>query len=674
MEEKNPQPEEEAAVAIEAPQRELQPNDIKTGSSLYDINETESGFEVNLPGLIHEQREAIFGTTKKAFATRMEAEQAVELAKERTKETFERMSLKKTFTASFYRIDDTPDGKYRVTLPGLVHSRTGYFVGTTCRDFDTWQQAKEYYLQSRENNEQLTHNPLLEIQASDDEKIAFSDLDAFNPHVAPSKTSHPIPPAVEKYITQKEKLAGEVPGTATYQATVKEKDWDKHLYAFISEYLGQEGAELSKQLNIEHLDGLTPKQAIELATQLVIDLTKYNETRSDKSTESQEKTREDQNTTVQLLSEGLKKRGDVEWNGNGVCRNFASMVKAVFEALKANQTSFNRLRDTYCTFESGREEFAPKRKKQGSLEMGGEGHAWNTFVTVSREGGANATTVDATWAKRNLETKGIENLDYTLTRMEPIVQRMAQELSATSPHKEEQLRHILSFYQLAIEKPNQTGNLVSPGEVRQFFASRALQVMVRQGVPGELPQPFAEAIGQEYAKIANDADISEIETLYKISRNHPEINFHQILREYLKDKTLSEHHAPIMIFADGNLQSLVYDELKQRPDFENFFKESPRFRVRMREVIPQLFAGFLPWAKPEDALEMRHLFKESSHLRNYEILIPRNPSEENIKSLFDKARETLRTANPARYDEVAGGLDDYQMIKRFDRLYGELKL
>jgi hypothetical protein len=162
-------------------------------------------------------------------------------------------------------------------------------------------------------------------------------------------------------------------------------------------------------LGIEHLDALTPKQAIDLATRIVIDLTKYkwSDTKDVKSDVSlkPEKTGADKSTVQQLLQEGLNRRNDPNWEGNGICRNFASSVKAVFEALKASQTRFSQLRDTYVLYEGGMDEFAPKRQKKNVMEMDRTGHAWNTFVTVSREGAANATIIDATWAKRNLDTK-----------------------------------------------------------------------------------------------------------------------------------------------------------------------------------------------------------------------------------------------------------------------------
>lgn len=674
---KAPELKQEAPTVSESVQESPKPEKKKSSFGLYDVNEVEGGFEVTMPGFFDKKREAIVGTSKQHFETREEAEQVSERAREGAKEHFEKASLEKTFTKYFYRIDETQDGKFRVVLPGLIDSKTGYYVGTTHRDFDSWSEAKDYFLQRRESEEKLTQKPLLEISTSGNEKIAFSDLDSFNPRVAPSEKSHEIPASIKKYLLGKEKLAGTEPGASTYQETTKEKDWERKLYSFVSSYLEKDGAESAKQLKIEHLESLTPKQAIELATQIVIDLTKYKlsdtkEQRGDLSAKP-EKTKADQSTVLQLLREGQLRRNDSDWEGNGVCRNFASSVKAVFEALKVNQTKFSQLRDTYCVYEGGAETFAPKRVKKNVFEMNKTGHAWNTFVTVSREAAANAVIVDATWAKRNLETKKIEGLDYTLTRMEPVVNAIGQELQETAPDKEEQLKHILSFYMLKMEKPGDTGGFVSPEEEKQFYATRALELMTRQGVPQELPKPLVEAIGQEYLKVA-DADRTEIETIYKISQSNPDLDFRNIFKNYLKDKQLSNYHVEALIFRDDNLQRAAFEEIKLNKDFDKFLKESPKFRIRMREAIPQLFIDFSPATKPEDAAELKHMVGSQGMLRNYEDMIdPRKPSEDKIKSFFEKARQSLKTVNPQKYDDSFAKLDDYQLVKQFDRIYRELK-
>jgi len=635
---------------------------------LYSINDVDGVFEVILPGLISKEPEAIVGIRRERCETREEAEDVVERARQRTKENFEKISLEKSFTNSFYRINETKDGEFRVTLPGLINSKTGYYVGTTYKDFESWPKARDFFLQHRENEENLTQKPLLEIQMSENEKIAFSDFDSFNPHIAPSEKSHEIPSSVEKYLLDEKKLAGTDPSASTYQKTIQEKNWEINLYSFVSSYLKKEGLEISEQLGIEHLDSLTPKQAIELSTQIVIDLTKY------KFSDTKIKdTKADQSTVLQLLREGQRKQGDHDWDGNGVCRNFASSVKAVFESLKTNQTKFNKLRDTYCLFEGDNETFAPKRKKQYVEEKCKSGHAWDTFVTISRDGDANAVIVDATWAKRNLETKKVDGLDYTLKRMEPFVYAMGEEFQETTSNKKEQLEHILSFYLLNIEK---LGNKVSTSSLDQeiFFATRALDLMTKIGIPQKLPKSLVESIEKACLNIADDLDKTEFETIYEISQNNSSLDYRNILKKYLKDRQLSDYHVASFIFQDDDIQKVVFDEIKHNKDFDKFLKESPKFRSRMRELLPQLFIGFSPVTKKEDAKELEFLIKSQRGLNNCRHTIDfMELSEEKLLTFYKKVRQLLREIDSEKFGGISSGLSNYQLIKQFDEIKNKLK-
>jgi len=94
----------------------------------------------------------------------------------------------------------------------------------------------------------------------------------------------------------------------------------------------------------------------------------------------------------------------------------------------------------------------------------------------------------------------------------------------------------------------------------------------------------------------------------------------------------------------------------------------------MREAVPQLFLDFSPGTKPEDATELKYLAGKSRLLSRYESMIdPRKPSEERINGFFEKARQALRAINPEKYDEMVANLDNYQLIKQYDRLDRELK-
>lgn len=518
---------------------------------------------------------------------------------------------------------------------------------------------------SEKQDPKLTKKPILEIQISKNEKIAFFDLDSFNPLVIPSEKLNKISPSIELYLLRKEKLAGTNEGASTYQETIKEKNWEGKLFYFISLYLEKHGADTIKELKIKHLDALAPKQAVELATRIVIDLSKYNKYQDEHITKI-EKTKADQSTVLELLQEGLVGQNDSHWKGNGVCRNFAS-------AVKANQTPLSQLRDTYCLYEGGDESFAPKREKKHVFEIRKTSHAWNSFVTIFQENEANTTIVDTTWAKRNLDTKQIEGLDYTLTRMEPIVHEIGEKLQKSSQGKK-QLKHILSYYMLKINMPSRTDGFANEEE-KQFYITRALKLILHQGTPEELPKSLVETISKEYQKLAGDANIEEIETLYGLSQNNPNVDFDTILRTYLKNKQLSDYHANSFIFKNDDLQRKIYNELKSNKDFDTLIKKSPSFRVRMREVLPQLFTPFSPTTQQEDTLELKYLVTHSQLLSPYKhILFDTTLSEEKIREFFGKAQQQLKAINPQKYDGTTiARLDDYHLVKLYDKLANALR-
>lgn len=702
----------------------------KKNSELYNVTEIDDdNFEAVLPGLLDKEKGLLVGTSRKRFKSREEAEAAVESSRENNRIMSERRSLEKSFTEHFYRIDETECGKFKVTLPGLLDSKTGYYVGTTSKEFDSWDEARDFYLQQLENRSRLTEHPILEVRIGEAEQVAFSDFDSFNPKVAPSEKPRCIPQSVEKYVLQREKTAGEAPSASTYQETIKEDGWERKIFAFVSSYLEKDGKELAEELGIKNLDSLTPRQAVDLTTRLVVELTKYkgSDTREQKGGGhliAPKKSRADQSAVLDLLKEGLANKNNDEWEGNGVCRNFASMTKAVFEALKVNQTKFNRLQDTYCLYDNGMDEFAPKRDKKNVVGLNRTGHAWNTFVTIS-ENEASATIVDTTWAKRNLDTGGMEGLDRTLIRMEPIIHQIASELPEDAPDREEQLNHIFSYYQLKMEDPGQTEpdilsvdelganqrayykraavenfgakydlsqvseeRLIRIGhqfraelvrtqkkkEEDQFFSSRVVDILKRQGSIPNIPEGLLKIVGEEYKTLAEDADPSEIETLWRVSKVNPEFPFNDILKTYLKDRSLTNYHAGEFISSDDGLQRAIFEQIKTHPKFEEFMKGSPSFRIRMREVAPELFVDFSPASREADARELKYFIDNSRFLRfrfghSFNV---RQPSEEGVNRFFTKAREALRNVNPEMYEQIAGGLDDYELVKRYDSLYSQL--
>jgi hypothetical protein len=273
-----------------------------------------------------------------------------------------------------------------------------------------------------------------------------------------------------------------------------------------------------------------------------------------------------------------------------------------------------------------------------------------------------------------LETKKIENLDYTLERMEPVVNAIGRELSPETPDKDDQLRHILSFYLLKMERPRTVPGIVALDDERQFYATQVLVLMDRQGVPHDIPKSLVQILGKEYLNIGGEADPTEIETLYVIYRQNSELDFSGILREYLKNKPLTDYNVGSLLFKNNELQRIVFLELRSAQNFNKLLAESPKFRIRMRELEPQVFADFSPATHMADTLELKQLIDNQQLLKPLTHFVDiRNPSAERIQKFFEKARQQLRSTNQDKYDKEVASIDDYTLVKSYDVLMKKMK-
>jgi len=643
--------------------------------NIYDVTPVNGQYQVTLPALFSFESGDLMGTHTVTAKTLDEANKIAIESKQKAFNRREQISLKKSFLKNC-KIEETPDGGYVVINSQAAtnpYSELYLLQVSGINQFGSWIEAKKFYLELRKKQEKITHRPILEIPLTESLKIAFSDIDFFDPQVAPTSESLEVPHEISNLIEFYNKNEGI--RCATYRNTKEKNNWQENLYSFISTYLKKEGKETKKRLKIEHLDCLTPKQAIDLCVQVVIDLTKYK--KSDAGHTRQD-TESDQSTVLEILKEGLNNHKDPSWEGNGVCRNFASCVKAVFEALKTNQTKYNLLRNTYCLLEGG--SVRNIRWSKNNQDKENYSHAWNSFIAVSKEGNVNSIIVDATWANRNLETKAIEKLDYTLTRMEPVIFQIGKNLANNeTPNKEEQYGKIINYYANKIEKPGQTGGFVSPNEEKQYYVSRVMDLMSKNGVPQELPEPLIKAIREVYQENSDVIPVrSEIKTLYEIKEIRDGINFRNILRRYLEDiKSFSYQDAGFLIFEDRNLQYSVITEFENinLAEFRNTIENCPNFRIRMREIKPYLVDKFSPVENSADAAELAYLInkiKIKSQIDNKFTISRYSHSKKDIEACFDLMRQHLREANPEKYEAEFAAFDDYQIVKQFNSIRNKL--
>lgn len=544
-----------------------------TGLDLYSFEELENGnYKVKLPGLYDLQNGNIVGYRHEEFDSKEKATEAINLSKERVRIRFEKISLEKGFD-QYNSIKQNEDNHFEVSLPDSFDSNGNIYVKTT-KKFDNWDDAKKYYLKGMELREKIKTEPFFDIKINENENIAFSQFDKFNPIVAPQEKPRNIPESAKKYI-----LSEGSPNSMTYEKTIKENGWEEKIFSFVASYLkSKEGESIMKQLDITNIEILTPRQAVGLATEITINLTKYNN--EEANFPEKEGTKSDNSTVMGLLQDGLKNKNNVGWEGNGICRNFATITKIIFESLKSKQTQFNYLRDTYCVYNGGIEHQTKNYVNPNSLSLktNSGGHAWNTFITIS-ENQTNSTVVDTTWAKKNLETKQIEGLDYTLKRTNTIVEKIALDsIKEKGSQISNQLSEILSYYELSvINSKNKDEGL--------YYTSGLIKLLNGvQNIP-KFPDILLDRVKRDYMTMSENTDPSEIETLYNINKSNINLPFESILDDYLKNQQFSSYHENKFIFMDDNLQIEVFNKIKNNPKFDIFFAGSNRFKSRINKIV-----------------------------------------------------------------------------------------
>lgn len=640
----------------------------------HQVLERNGTYIATLPTLVDAHRGYLFGVTEEVFDSREAAEGRVRASQEVIRVSRELQALRKTFTATYYKIEPTATGTFLVKVPCYYKSERGYLVGAATVERATWDEAKAFYLEHRRLKEQLVDHPIVDIALSDQDRIAFSTMDGFHPEITPGASMIEIPPALRGLLLTENRLNGD-PSAWTYHKTRERKDWQTGMMHIVEGYVQGKGKGLLQELGIMHLDQLTPKQAIDLSTRLVIDLTKYytrEELYLPAQGETCKTTTADNKDAIQLLQEGIIRKDDPQWEGNGVCRNFASIVKAVFEALKSAQGAFTQLANTYCLYESGKEAFAPARAEMGVFRMDERiGHAWNTFVTLNETGAAHAVVADATWGRRDLQTKAVNGLDHTLLRMEPYVyQALVKTPGNPHPMPEAEYEKGIAYYLLQIETLG-TSAQSSDHHLARFFVSRGVELLSRLPKTTAISEAALAVIEREYlAMDGKEIDVSEIETLWKVSERYPRLSFKKILYLYQSAGSTRYRH----LFINNDLQRFAFETEPDRAHAITRLQRVPEYRIRMREVLPSLFATFDPTLGHEDAAELKYLLQREPVLERLASRAQPPFEAATVATIYAQVRALLHQENPEYYLTTVAQRKDYDLIKNFRLIRRELQL
>lgn len=446
-----------------------------------------------------------------------------------------------------------------------------------------------------------TPRSLVDVAMTSTAFVRLTTLEDYQPRIAPGSPIHQLPDYVRDMLRGHPRFEPE-----TYERTVGQDGWQTEVHSLVSTYLSEtaDGQALAESLHIRSLNHLSPEQAVKLSTALVRNLSQYSLKDADRA---------DQATAASLLGEGLQRRGDPSWSGNGVCRNIAANVRAVFEALKQTQAEPSMLNNTYCVCEKGLGGAGYADKRQDLLRQRIEpedGHAWNTFVTVDSDGSAAVTKVDATWALGAPVDTIFHDLDRTDRRSVALVTTLFRR----SERAAETFADVSSYLRSLVAKSRRRSDRGTTSE-RGFQAYVTTEWLRLAGSRPELRKVVLDAgTLTEFMDVANrisgSLDRSEIATLHALDTANDGVErarLKGVIKQYANQETplKGEQEAERLLFGNTELQLLVYDAIGAR--ITALSEQSGAFRARLRELEPHQLPAFDPEHSAADMKELVYI-------------------------------------------------------------------
>lgn len=556
-------------------------------------------------------------------------------------------------------IGKTPDGEHRIIIGSASEDGTSKkeAVGIG-KDVEA---ALHDSLDKMRTLETVRTRSLAHIEMTDTAFASFTSLEHYNPKVAPSRETYPIPAYLETTVTDSERSSNH-----TYRNTVEKEGWETELRTVLAGYLESDpaGQQLAAGLKIRSLSHLTPEQAVKLSAAFVQNVSKY----TNEDVGSKDLTRADQSTATELLKEGIANKKDPNWKGNGVCRNVASNVKAVFEALKATQADLSMLNNTYAVYGAGGDGagYADSRADGFSTKMGDRsGHAWNTFVTVDSKGSAVATIIDATWALDRDAGSAIQHLDRTEVR----AAGQLMQLFEKSEVKAEAFIGLTDYVQRLIRTSAVNRQLSESGRegIREYVTTEYLNAAAQ--VP-EIPDAFAlpDAIVGSAFRMRGKLEHHEVETLFalvKADGGFEKERLKATIAGYDNKRKVNLpdwKSAENLIFSDNELQALALDAVGEER-VAHLSEQSGAFRARLRESRPELLPPFNASERPADAQELSRFASQNG-------IHDRDP-----KMIMKRLHSTLKriTGDDNVYEAIVAGRTDYDLAKNFGTITKALR-
>lgn len=565
------------------------------------------------------------------------------------------VSARHFYDGDEHSISETPAGEHKVIISSA--SKEGTLEDNVVGSGADVEVALYDSLEKMHSLETVRTRSLARIEMTNESYASFTTLEHYSPRVAPSRTAHPMPGYLESLFT------GSGNSDHTYRNTVEQEGWQTELRTVIDGYLQDDpgGQRLVESLKIRSLSHLTPEQAVKLSAAFVQNVSKY----SHEDVGSAALTRADQSTAVELLKEGIANKDDPTWKGNGVCRNVASNVKAVFEALKGTQAELSMLNNTYAVYGRGADGagYADSRADAFTLNNDPSGHAWNTFVTVGKDGSTVSTIIDATWALDTDAGSAMKHLDQTEVR----AAGQLMQLFEKSEVKEEAIFGLTDYVRKVIRTTDTNSRLSGREGIREYVTTEYLKATAQ--LP-EMPDGFSlpRAIATSAYRMRGKLEHNEVETLFALDEADGGFEQELIKATIVGYDTKREVGLPAwksaenLLFDDNKLQTLALDAVGAERAAQ-LSEESGKFRARLREVNPETLPPFNASERQADAQELGYFASENGvHDKNPTSIMKR------FHSILKKT-----TGDDSVYEAIVAGRSDYDLAKNFSTIIDATK-
>ncbi|OGM00974.1 hypothetical protein A2480_03040 [Candidatus Uhrbacteria bacterium RIFOXYC2_FULL_47_19] len=497
-------------------------------------------------------------------------------------------------------------------------------------------------------------------------RLSFMALEDFDPEPGDSEVE--IPPEMKRVIDRQDDSAH------TYEKTVQKSGWQKDIMSFAEDFIGGEGQRIGEVLGIEDIRDLSPRQAVGLTIRTVLSLTRYS--RKDGKPYGD---RADNKTVLELLREGQENSGRSDWEGNGVCRNFASITKALFESLKGGQRDPRKLRNLHCAYQ------VDCKIRRGNKRPF-DNHAWNSFFSFS-DGKLDLTEVDVTWGKYDPETGKVSALDQTEARIDELLRKVFVQVEP---------KDVVVGLDYFLRKMK-----FADSDKRDFFLWEVGELL--RGSKGlkveEIPSATLAAVieeldGSRYGQLILDGlvrrDMSPEELPpAMLERIREAVRFQPDTGAFLKkSRTAKEwrQESPwkTIVTQDRRFVGLVLEELAKKDNFVRYLDENMKLRSIVRLHRPDLLPRFDPVRDRGDFNELKHLLDKAVYVKrplkrwlrergregsSWDRIV----RQDDYGEIVDFLRHFLRDVNPAGYDRDLSRVSGWKIISEFNDLYERLR-